>query len=69
MAQANHISDKEKDAIDKMSLYSMLRKNRFEPSGSGYFSGERGEYFLKVMSEKRAKDPDGWVQASKDIGW
>lgn len=63
------MTPEEKKKIDNMSLYDLLYKNRFEPSSSGYFQGERGEYHLKVMNEKRAKDPAGWVAASKDMGW
>jgi hypothetical protein len=64
-----NLTEEEKKRIDEMSYYDMLRKWRLEPSMTGYFSGERGDYFSKVMVEKKAADPDAAVCASKDIGW
>ena len=55
--------------IDNASLKELLRKNRFEPAGSPWFSGEVGDYFLKVMGEKKKADPAGWTRASKELGW
>jgi len=48
----------------------MFSQWRFAPSGSPIFQGERGEYFSKVMGEKRDKLPEGeHSRISKSIGW
>jgi hypothetical protein len=59
-----------KDHIDKMDYVSMLRAWRFSPSGDPLFQGEVGEYFQKIMIEKRdALHPGEHTAASKLIGW
>ncbi len=58
-----------KARIDAMTYEQMLRKNRFAKIGDPLFSGDVGEYFMRVMSEKGAEDPGGAVAASKRIGW
>lgn len=55
--------------IDGATLEELLRKWRFDPSGSPWFQGEVGSYFSEVMSEKRSQDPAAWTAASKRIGW
>lgn len=61
----------EKKWIDEAAVIDLLRKWRFEPLGSNYFTAdiERAEYFKKVMTEKRNADPSGWTRASKALGW
>jgi len=54
--------------IDDASYENLLRKWRFTPSGSPYFEGEVGEYYIKIMTEKKEAHPNS-VQVSKDIGW
>ena len=53
--------------IDNMSYESMLRQWRFTPGGTPMFQGESGDYFAKVMAEKRIAADH--VKISKDIGW
>lgn len=55
--------------IDKASLFALLSKWRFAPSGDPLLQGETGEYFFKVMVAKRTADPAAWVRASKAVGW
>ena len=55
--------------IDGSSYEDLLRRNRFGESGDTIFQGKCGDYFVKVMAEKRAADPVGHVAASKRIGW
>lgn len=58
-----------KNWIDTASYISLLEKWRFAPAGDPFFKGEIGEYYAKVMSERRDKNPDEHVSASKTIGW
>ena len=58
-----------KNQIDAMTMYTLLYKNRFAPSGDPLFEGESGEYFLRKLSEKREADSDAFVSASKSMGW
>jgi len=59
-----------KAEIDKRSYESLLSLWRNAPSGHPYFQGELGEYYSKVMAEKRAQVGDAaHVAASKSIGW
>jgi len=59
-----------KKQIDGMSYESMLRLWRTAPVGHPMFQGETGDYFSKVMAEKRAQvGPEAHTQASKNIGW
>jgi len=60
----------EKSWIDNASIYALLYKWRFSPSGDMYFQNkERADYHLKVMNEKRDKDNAAYVSASKSMGW
>jgi hypothetical protein len=56
--------------VDGASYVELLRKWRFEPSGSPWFEGEMGEYFQAVMSQ-RSQETSGEerVRASKSLGW
>ncbi|MDR2172655.1 MAG: hypothetical protein LBE32_00345 [Burkholderiales bacterium] len=57
-----------KQQIDAMSYEEMLSMWRFSPVGDAMFEGESGDYFAKVMREKRDAGADH-VGASKKIGW
>ncbi len=63
------LTEELKKEIDAMSYESMLRKWRFDPDPIiiGLFQGESGDYFTKVMAEKR-KTVDH-VKVSKKLGW
>ena len=61
------MSDEIKKTIDNMSYTAMLQKWRFAPSGDTMFQGDIGDYFSKVMFEKKSKVDH--VQVSKNIGW
>ena len=64
------IDESTKRKIDGMTYAEMLRLNRFAPSGHPIFTGEVGDYFLRVMREKRDALPPGEAAAtSKEIGW
>lgn len=56
-----------KKEIDEMDYASMLNQWRFAPPGTPIFQGESGNYFSKIMAEKRKTA--NHVKASKDIGW
>ncbi len=60
-----------KAQIDSEDYESLLRRWRFAPAGSSpMFQGEVGDYYSKVMAEKRDALPPGeQVRASKAIGW
>lgn len=55
--------------IDNASYEQLLGRWRFAPSGSEWFIGETGDYYAKVMREKRDADSSASVQASKNVGW
>ena len=62
--------ENQKMLIDEMSYESMLSLWRFAPSGHPMFQGETGEYFAKVMAEKRDQiGNNAHVAISKSIGW
>ncbi len=56
--------------IDTASYEDLLRKWRFEPAGSPFFSLGVGEYFAVAMEERKKNISfmDG-VNASKKVGW
>lgn len=56
-----------RDTIDAMDYESMLRKWRFAPVGDAMFSGESGDYYRKVMLEKKVLCDH--VEVSKRVGW
>lgn len=59
-----------KAQIDSEDYESLLRRWRFAPAGSPMFQGELGDYYAKVMQEKReAVGQQEHVRASKNIGW
>ena len=63
------MTDEQKKQIDGMSYRELLRIWRFTPLGSDnkLLKGEAGEYFAKVMFEKR--DKCDHVAVSKAVGW
>ena len=59
-----------KEWIDNASYTELLRRWRFAPAGSFWFQGEIGDYYQKVMGERRRKMvPGEHIRASKEIGW
>lgn len=60
----------DKKSIDKMSYESMLSLWRFAPAGHPMFQGDTGEYYSKVMQEKREQIGNkAHVATSKSIGF
>ncbi len=65
------LTDENKRHIDGLSIYELLKGNRFAPVGDKWFQGETGTYWLKRMAELKGL-PGGqeeYVSASKSIGW
>lgn len=59
-----------KNKIDGMSYEQLLGHYRFAPSGDPMFVGEVGEYYMKVMAERKKIVGDAEHTAtSKLIGW
>jgi hypothetical protein len=59
-----------KQWIDNASYESLLHRWRFAISGDPFFQGDTGEYYKKVMAEKKAALPPGEAaNCSKRIGW
>lgn len=56
-----------KNFIDGLTYKEMLKLWRFSPTGSALFQGETGEYFSKVMREKKEKVNAAAI--SKEVGW
>lgn len=64
------LSDALKQEINGMSYHAMLSRWRHSPVGDLLFQGESGDYFEKVMAEKKAAlSHDEQVRTSKEIGW
>ena len=63
------MTPEQKSWIDGASYEELLRKWRFAPSGEPMFQGDTGDYYQKVMNEKKSADQAGAVAASKSIGW
>ena len=62
--------DEMKAWIDAAGYEQLLSRWRFAPVGSPWFQGEIGDYYQKVMGEKRhAVGHAAHVSASKSIGW
>ena len=56
--------------IDGMSYRDMLALWRFAPAGEPIFQDESGQYYSRVMFEKRGQvGPAEAVAASKSVGW
>ena len=59
-----------KSWIDHATYEQLLSHWRFAPAGDPFFQGTIGEYYKKVMGEKRNQvGVAGHVRASKEIGW
>lgn len=64
------MDEKTRIEINRMSYKEMLRLWRHSSSGIAMFRGETGEYFTKVMAEKKAALCNlDQVIASKEVGW
>jgi hypothetical protein len=64
------LSNEMKAWIDNASYESLLERWRNSPVGSPWFQGDLGDYYAKVMRERREKVGDAeHVRASKSIGW
>lgn len=64
------MTDETKQTIDNMNYTSMLALWRFAHVGHPYFRDETGNYFNKIMKEKRDKITDEeHTRISKQIGW
>jgi len=63
------MTPEQKKWIDEATYEDLLRKWRFAASGDPMFQGDAGDYYAKVMVEKKAYDPAEAVAASKRIGW
>lgn len=61
------MNEQHKAWIDKASYEELLSRWRFASLGDPMFQGETGDYYSKVMKEKRQNSDH--VQASKNIGW
>ena len=59
----------QKDWIDNSSYEGLLERWRNASAGDPIFQGDAGQYYSKVMREKRDADPGEHVRASKSIGW
>jgi hypothetical protein len=64
------LTDELKNEIDNMSYSQMLSKWRFTPAGNNLFQGESGDYFAKVLGEKKNDlSIDNQAGISKFVGW
>lgn len=61
------MNEKTKSWIDNATYEELLYRWRFAAIGDPLFQGETGDYYAKVMAEK--KQTANHVQASKNIGW
>lgn len=55
--------------IDGATYMELLKRWRFSVDDPVWFTGEVGDHYVKVMTERRDADPAGHVAASKAIGW
>jgi hypothetical protein len=63
------MTDEQKQWIDNASYEDLLRRWRFAPVGDPMFQGDTGDYYSRVISERRNADHAEHVDASKRIGW
>ncbi len=64
------MTEQQKQWIDNASYEDLLRKWRHTPIGDKMLQSDTGEYYQKVMAEKREKISDSvHTRASKNIGW
>lgn len=60
----------QKGWIDSSPYKILLWRWRYGIVGDTIFQGESGEYYSKVMADRRALlGPEVHTQASKEIGW
>ena len=71
MADENQEAIKRRKSwIDNADYEALLQSWRFAPVGSPLFQGEVGDYYKKIMAEKKKATPvSEQVRASKAIGW
>jgi len=63
------MNESQKDWIDNASYEQLLSLWRGAPVGEPLFQGDTGDYYSKIMAEKRsAVGPAAAVAASKSIG-
>lgn len=66
----DQVSEEVVKKLENMSYNDMLLRWRHAPMGDPMFLGKNGEYFAKVMREKKAKlSAAEQVAASKNVGW
>lgn len=59
-----------KDWIDNATYSQLLYRWRFASFEDKIFSGEIGDYYSKIMKEKKKQlANDELVSASKEVGW
>jgi len=64
------MTESQQQWIDNASYQTLLGKWRNDLAGSPWFEGDVGEYFSKVMNEKKDKlSHSEQVRASKNVGW
>lgn len=61
------MNERIKEWIDGASYEQLLSKWRYSPIGDPMLQGEAGEYYSKIMFQK--KSTVNHVQASKNVGW
>lgn len=62
--------DEMKEWIDNASYQDLLKKWRNAPSGDLFFADEVGQYYSKIMAQRRDEvGEEEHVRASKSIGW
>ena len=65
-----NMTDQQKAWIDNATYEQLLGKWRMAPAGDPMFQGDTGDYYSKVMAQKREDvGPAAHVAASKSIGW
>lgn len=64
------MNDTQKAWIDNASYEQLLSRWRFAPVGDPVFQGDTGDYYAKVMREKKEQVGGAeHVRISKAIGW
>lgn len=64
------MTNEQKHWIDTSSYEWLLSRWRFAPAGDPIFQGDTGDYYSKVMRERREQVGNAeHVRASKAIGW
>jgi hypothetical protein len=63
------MTPEQKKWIDDATYETLLYKWRFARLGDPLMQGDTGDYYAKVMAQKRDADPADAVRASKSVGW